>query len=58
MPRGKGTIDQAQTRTNMMTRRLKSVEALPVGRAQTLLGVQEPDNDSDDEVEDDPPVPR
>ena len=38
------TIDQAQTRTNVMTRRLKSVEALPEARVLQLLpGV--PDDD-------------
>ncbi len=31
------TIDDAQTRTNMMTRKLKSVESLPESRAQQLL---------------------
>lgn len=31
------TIDQAQTRTNVMTRKLKSVEALPDWQAQQLL---------------------
>jgi DNA recombination protein RmuC len=31
------TIDQAQTRTNVMTRRLKSVESLPEARALQLL---------------------
>ena len=31
------TIDQAQTRTHVMTRRLKSVEALPESRAARLL---------------------
>jgi len=31
------TIDQAQTRTNVMTRRLKSVEALPNARVLQLL---------------------
>jgi DNA recombination protein RmuC len=31
------TIDQAQTRTNQMTRRLKTVEALPEARALELL---------------------
>ena len=31
------TIDQAQTRTNVMTRALKSVEALPETRALELL---------------------
>jgi DNA recombination protein RmuC len=38
------TIDQAQTRTNVMTRRLKSVEAMPEARVLQLLpGV--PDDD-------------
>ena len=32
------TIDAAQTRTNVMTRRLKAVEALPEARAMELLG--------------------
>ena len=31
------TIDQAQTRTNVMTRALKAVEALPETRALELL---------------------
>ncbi len=31
------TLDQAQTRTNMMSRALKNVEALPDSQAQTLL---------------------
>ena len=31
------TIDQAQTRTNVMTRRLKSVESLPEARTLELL---------------------
>ena len=31
------TIDAAQTRTNVMTRKLKSVEALPTAQAQALL---------------------
>jgi DNA recombination protein RmuC len=38
------TIDQAQTRTNVMTRRLKSVEALPEARTLQLLpGVADDD---------------
>jgi DNA recombination protein RmuC len=45
------TIDQAQTRSNMMTRRLKSVEALPSDRAQALLGG--PDGEGADAVRDD-----
>nr|MCU0969670.1 DNA recombination protein RmuC [Rubrivivax sp.] len=42
------TIDQAQTRTNVMTRRLKSVEALPEPRALELLppAVGDPDDDA------------
>ena len=40
------TIDQAQTRTNVMTRRLKSVEALPEARALQLL----PGTPDDDEA--------
>ena len=47
------TIDQAQTRSNMMTRRLKSVEALPSDRAQALLGP--PDRDDADLPRDDEP---
>jgi DNA recombination protein RmuC len=39
------TIDQAQTRTNVMTRRLKSVEALPEARTLQLL----PGTPDDDE---------
>jgi DNA recombination protein RmuC len=38
------TIDQAQTRTNMMTRRLKAVEALPADRVMALLGTPERDD--------------
>jgi len=49
------TIDQAQTRSNMMTRRLKSVEALPSDRAQALLGKPDGDGDDADAVHDDEP---
>ncbi len=42
------TIDQAQTRTNVMTRRLKSVEALSEQRTQTLLPGPEADLLDDD----------
>jgi DNA recombination protein RmuC len=31
------TIDAAQTRTNVMTRKLKSVEALPMAQTEALL---------------------
>ena len=38
------TLDHAQTRTNMMNRALKKVEALPDAQAQTLLpGLDEPE---------------
>ena len=42
------TIDQAQTRTNVMTRRLKSVEALSEQRSQALLPGAEADLADDD----------
>ena len=44
------TIDQAQTRTNVMTRRLKSVEALPEARTLQLL----PGTPEDDEADEAP----
>ena len=44
------TIDQAQTRSNVMTRRLKSVEALPASQTERLLpGLDLPLADDDDE---------
>ena len=36
------TIDAAQTRTNVMARRLKAVEALPEPRASDLLATAVP----------------
>ena len=39
------TIDAAQTRTNVMTRRLKAVEALPEARAMELLGAAPVDDE-------------
>ena len=42
------TIDEAQTRTNVMTRRLKSVEALSEPRTQVLLPGAEADLADDD----------
>ncbi|WP_295646283.1 DNA recombination protein RmuC [uncultured Methylibium sp.] len=43
------TIDAAQTRTNVMQRKLKSVESLDEGRVQALLpgSLAEPDEDAD-----------
>ncbi len=41
------TIDAAQTRTNVMTRKLKSVEAISDTRAQALLPGLEPADDED-----------
>ncbi len=42
------TIDQAQTRTNQMTRKLRSVEALTDERSQLLLPGADPDLADDD----------
>jgi len=45
------TIEQAQTRSNVMTRRLKAVEALPEPRAAQLLpGLLDVDVDTGDDV--------
>jgi DNA recombination protein RmuC len=44
------TIEQAQTRSNVMTRRLKAVEALPSERALDLLGNAVPDPGDEDEA--------
>lgn len=41
------TIDQAQTRTNVMQRKLKSVEALDESRTQSLLPMESSANDED-----------
>ena len=42
------TLDQAQTRTNMMNRALRKVEALPDDEAQALLpGVQAGEDGAD-----------
>jgi DNA recombination protein RmuC len=38
------TIDDAETRTRMMARKLKGVETLPEGRAQALLGTAADDD--------------
>jgi DNA recombination protein RmuC len=42
------TIDLAQTRTNVMTRKLKAVEGLSEPRARALLGVADAPSVSDD----------
>ncbi len=43
------TIDAAQTRTNVMTRKLKSVEALPMAQTEALLpGTQAAEADDDE----------
>jgi DNA recombination protein RmuC len=43
------TIDAAQTRTNVMTRKLKSVEALPMAQTEALLpGAQTTEADDDE----------
>ncbi|MBS7808298.1 DNA recombination protein RmuC [Variovorax sp. PCZ-1] len=39
------TLDQAQTRTNMMNRALKKVEALPEAQAQNLLPLDKADDE-------------
>lgn len=46
------TVDRAATRTNVMSRKLKTVEALPAPAAQSLLGVQASPESADDGVED------
>jgi len=47
LERAARNIEQAQTRTRQMSRKLKSVEALPDESAQTLLGMAESDVDGD-----------
>ncbi len=49
LERAAKNIDQAETRTRQMTRKLKSVEALPVENAQKLLGTGELDLGEDAE---------
>jgi DNA recombination protein RmuC len=43
------TLDQAQTRTNVMNRALRKVEALPDVQAQNLLPLDKADDRNDDE---------
>jgi DNA recombination protein RmuC len=47
LERAARNIEQAETRTRQMTRKLKSVEALPAESAQLLLGAQVPDTADD-----------
>ncbi len=44
------TIDLAQTRTNVMTRKLKAVEGLSEPRAKALLGAVDASNDADSDA--------
>ncbi len=41
------TIDQLGTRTNVMNRKLRDVDALPSGEAQDLLGLAAPEEDTE-----------
>lgn len=47
LERAAKNIEKAETRTRQMTRKLKSVEALPSDAAQKLLGTDEPVADDD-----------
>jgi DNA recombination protein RmuC len=49
LERAAKNIEKAETRTRQMTRKLKSVEALPVESAQSLLGTADTESDTDDE---------
>ena len=51
LERAAKNIEQAETRTRQMTRKLKSVEALPSDTAQKLLGTAEPEVDGDGQSE-------
>ncbi|WP_197034966.1 DNA recombination protein RmuC [Herbaspirillum sp. RV1423] len=51
LERAAKNIEQAETRTRQMTRKLKSVEALPSDAAQKLLGTAEPEIDGDGQNE-------
>ena len=44
------SIDKAKTRTNVMTRKLKTVEALPASQAEALLPVTSGSNGNDDDA--------
>ncbi len=47
------TIERLGTRTNAMNRKLRDVEMLPAGNAQTLLGLTNTAGEPDDEAEND-----
>jgi DNA recombination protein RmuC len=47
------TIDELGTRTNVMNRKLRDVEILPAGDAQTLLGLPLPPDDEEDSPSED-----
>ncbi len=47
LERAARNIEQAETRTRQMSRKLKSVEALPAETAQMLLGTEMPDGTDD-----------
>lgn len=51
LERAAKNIEQAETRTRQMTRKLKSVEALPSDQARTLLGTAEPESEVDGQSE-------
>ncbi|MFJ9449521.1 DNA recombination protein RmuC [Herbaspirillum sp. NPDC101397] len=51
LERAAKNIEQAETRTRQMTRKLKSVEALPSDTARKLLGTAEPEIDGDGQSE-------
>lgn len=53
LERAAKNIEKAETRTRQMTRKLKTVEALPVDTAQQLLGTQDHDIEADAATDDD-----
>jgi DNA recombination protein RmuC len=53
LERAAKNIEKAETRTRQMTRKLKSVEALPSDTAQSLLGTQDSDVESETDIAED-----
>jgi DNA recombination protein RmuC len=53
LERAAKNIEKAETRTRQMTRKLKSVEALPTDTAQNLLGTADNELDTEEESEPD-----